>query len=515
MERVTVKRALFSVYDKSALNVLVPHLLDWNIELIASGGTQKYLESLGLNVTPIESITQTPVTFSGRVKTLSFQIAAALLFNRESEVDQYEAKTLNIEPIDLVICNLHPFSEKIKAHTSLRSMVEHIDIGGQTLIRSAAKNFHSVCVCTDPNDYPAVASALNLQGALPYDIRYKLAKKAFAYTARYESEINEYFNESDQPLSVYQYRHALAQSDPPQSVASIISQTPTLPNTLRPIQGPALTYTQLQDLQTALYAMQQSYHVTDLPSITLVKSGQLLAANTAPDLQLALQLTTRLSNVTLSDAILASSHPLDLMHAYFFEKQSVALIAAPEFTERACNYFKNKKQAILIRLDWQDLQAPMLYHSLLNCLLAQNTLNNLCSKDLFKNTTSIPLPDNFISLAKFGTALFAYLKHHAALIVGQSNNCFQLLGAAVEQAGHSDPITQVIRQVQETIKINFSKTILISTHSYLTQANILSAFECGIRTIIQFGTDPYQESGILDTCNRFGIVRLFTNITYR
>ncbi|MDY6915624.1 MAG: bifunctional phosphoribosylaminoimidazolecarboxamide formyltransferase/IMP cyclohydrolase PurH, partial [Candidatus Cloacimonadota bacterium] len=188
MQAIEIKRVLISVSDKTGIEKLAKVLYDKGCQIISTGGTKKTLEDAGLTVTDIAKITGNPEAFNGRMKTISFQIESALLFDREK--DAVEASELGIEPIDMVICNLYPF-EKVKQNgTQLNELIENIDIGGPTMIRAAAKNFKYVTVVTNADDYLDISEEFkNNNGRISYETRKKLMNKAFNHTADYDSII--------------------------------------------------------------------------------------------------------------------------------------------------------------------------------------------------------------------------------------------------------------------------------------------------------------------------------------
>ncbi|RYZ62087.1 MAG: bifunctional phosphoribosylaminoimidazolecarboxamide formyltransferase/IMP cyclohydrolase PurH, partial [Proteobacteria bacterium] len=184
---MTIERALLSTWDKSELEPLARTLSTAGVELVTTGGTRKTLEAAGLSVTEVGTLTGRPEAFGGRMKTLSFEIASALLFERER--DAAEASALGIRPIDLVVCNLYPFEEHAALGLPLPELVEYIDIGGPTMIRAAAKNHRYVTVLTDPADYAEVADEIVRLGDTTPETRVRLAAKAFARTAAYDVAI--------------------------------------------------------------------------------------------------------------------------------------------------------------------------------------------------------------------------------------------------------------------------------------------------------------------------------------
>lgn len=179
------KRVLISVYDKTGIVSFAQELIDLGWEIISTGGTAKVLKEAGIKVIPIEKITGNPEAFDGRMKTISFQVESAILYDRGSKKHLKEVAKLKIEPIDMVVCNLYPF-EKEKT-------IENIDTGGPTMIRAAAKNYKYVTVIINPGDYRRIIKLLKTKNEIPAEVRQKLAQKVFQRTAKYDKEIAQYF----------------------------------------------------------------------------------------------------------------------------------------------------------------------------------------------------------------------------------------------------------------------------------------------------------------------------------
>lgn len=178
-----MKYALVSVFDKTGIVELAKELNKFGYQIISTGGTAKILKENRIEVIPIEKITGSPELFDGRMKTISFQIESGILFNRKNKKHVAEAKKFSIKPIDIVVCNLYPFEQN--------NSIENIDVGGPTMVRAAAKNFESVLVVTDPDDYQLIIDQLKTS-SLTFDFRKKLAAKAFAHLSYYDSQVARY-----------------------------------------------------------------------------------------------------------------------------------------------------------------------------------------------------------------------------------------------------------------------------------------------------------------------------------
>jgi len=187
-----MKRALISVSDKTGIVKLAKFLKEEGWQIISTGGTAKILKEAGIEILPVEKVTGNPEVFDGRIKTISFQIESAILFDRENPQHQREAQLWGIEPIDLVVCNLYPFEKVAQKDCSLKTAIENIDIGGPTMIRAAAKNYKNVIVVIDPNDYPLIIHYLKTEKEVPFETRLELARKVFLRMAYYDLKIGEF-----------------------------------------------------------------------------------------------------------------------------------------------------------------------------------------------------------------------------------------------------------------------------------------------------------------------------------
>jgi phosphoribosylaminoimidazolecarboxamide formyltransferase/IMP cyclohydrolase len=182
------KRALISVSNKNKLDQLVHSLIEHDYEIISTGGTKKYINELGYDVTPVSKITGDEEILGGRVKTLSYKLYASLLYDKENQNHIDEIKKLSLSPIDLVVCNLYPFEDVSKKTDNLEDLIETIDIGGPTMLRAAAKNYKNICTLTDPSDYSLFINHLNTS-KIDDDFRLQQAVKVFNRLSEYNQAI--------------------------------------------------------------------------------------------------------------------------------------------------------------------------------------------------------------------------------------------------------------------------------------------------------------------------------------
>jgi len=198
MNKRKISRALISVSDKSGIVNLGRDLKEMEVDILSTGGTARALKEAGIAVTEVSEYTGFPEMMDGRIKTLHPKIHGALLGNRDEEQHVSQMKQHGIEPIDLVVVNLYPFEQTVaKPDCSLAEAIENIDIGGPTMLRSAAKNFKDVAVVTDPEDYEGLIGELkNSDVCLSLETRFRLAKKVFQLTSQYDKAITEYLEKA-------------------------------------------------------------------------------------------------------------------------------------------------------------------------------------------------------------------------------------------------------------------------------------------------------------------------------
>jgi phosphoribosylaminoimidazolecarboxamide formyltransferase/IMP cyclohydrolase len=194
VKEVKIKRALVSVSDKTGAVQLGQTLHAMGVQILSTGGTARSLQEAGIPVIEVSRYTGFPEMMDGRIKTLHPKIHGALLGKRDDAEHMKQMKTHGIEPIDLVVVNLYPFEKTVaKPDCTLEEAIENIDIGGPTMLRSSAKNYHDVAVVTDPQDYEKIIEEMKKSGgALSLETRFRLAKKVFKLTSHYDKAITEY-----------------------------------------------------------------------------------------------------------------------------------------------------------------------------------------------------------------------------------------------------------------------------------------------------------------------------------
>jgi phosphoribosylaminoimidazolecarboxamide formyltransferase / IMP cyclohydrolase len=344
-------RALLSVSDKEGLIDFAQGLSSLEWTLVASGGTAATLESAGMKVTEVSQITGAPEMLGGRVKTLHPSVHAGILA-RDNQVDVEEIAAFDIEPIDMVVCNLYPFQKTVsKAGVQIEDAVENIDIGGVTLLRAAAKNFTRVTVICDPSDYRPVLTELTIGEQISSQTRQTLAVKAFAHTRDYDTAIEAYLRQQLLPVnegqaSVPSALHLslpLAQSmrygENPHQVAGLYAEPGAGPLGGALLQGKPLSYNNVLDLDAAWRA------ALDFKTPTLVIVKHLCPCGIAShhDLPEAFRLALASDPVSAFGGVIAVNRSVTESLAHAMNDLFVEAIIAPHFEPAAISYFAQHK----------------------------------------------------------------------------------------------------------------------------------------------------------------------------
>lgn len=345
------KYALLSVYDKSGIVELAKELQDLDYKIISTGGTAKVLESAGIKVIPISEITKNPESFDGRMKTISFQIESGILYDRTNPKHVKEAKALDIKPIDIVACNLYPFEETIKSSkVTLPEAVEQIDVGGPTMIRSAAKNFKNVLVLTNPSDYSHVRKIIGSKTDSNIE-RKRLAAKAFKHLSFYDAQVANYLTTekfSDETTLPGRKSIVLRYGENPHQESVVYFE----PNNNSPLQnltkltGRDLSYVNFTDIAAGL----ESVRVFKTPAAVVIKhnspSGIALGDTSAEALKRAVAADPE----SAFGGVMVLNSPMYLKCAKTFadfkEENGVLVdvIAAPQVTTDAQDFIKTVRK---------------------------------------------------------------------------------------------------------------------------------------------------------------------------
>ncbi|TDO04715.1 bifunctional phosphoribosylaminoimidazolecarboxamide formyltransferase/IMP cyclohydrolase [Sunxiuqinia elliptica] len=516
-----IKSALISVYHKDKLDTIVKKLDQLGVQIYSTGGTQSFIESIGTQVTAVESLTSYPSILGGRVKTLHPKVFGGILNRRDNEGDQKQIAEYEIPEIDLVIVDLYPFEETVASGASEQDIIEKIDIGGIALIRAAAKNFNDVIIVSSRNQYDDFIQLLNEKnGESSLDDRKAFARKAFATSSHYDSAIFNYFNEGITETNRVSLNdgHVLRYGENPHQSATFYkfdnadSQT-TLANA-EVLQGKALSYNNLLDADASWKAASDAYHaVTHLDNkvaVSVIKHLNPCGLAVTNDILQSLELAWAGDPISAYGSIICFTDTVTADVANWFGKKFVEIIIAPEFTPEALEIFSKKKNLrLLVTPIKAETTGEKLYRSISGGMLVQDEDEGMDQE--FKNVTKIQFDNNKLNLAKFGITACKHLKSNAiALVTENSDGSFWLTGAGMGQPNRLDSLRQLtIPRFNLKEGITIEDSVLISDAFFPFRDSIEAANEYGVKYIVEPG-GSIRDDEVIEACDEFGIAMLFT-----
>lgn len=354
---MTIKRALVSVSDKEGIIPFAAGLVEQGIEVISTGGTKKLLQENNVKVTGISEVTGFPEIMDGRVKTLHPNIHGGLLAVRSNPDHMKQLEENSILPIDLVVVNLYPFKETIsKKDVTFDDAIENIDIGGPTMLRSAAKNHQDVTVVVDPADYADVLEQIKAEKAVSLAAKQKLAAKVFRHTAAYDALIAEFLTnavgEEDPETVTYTYekKQSLRYGENPHQKATFykkpLSGTVSIAEAVQ-LHGKELSYNNIKDADAALQIVREFTQ----PAAVAVKHMNPCGVGTGGTIFEAFTRAYEADPTSIFGGIIALNHEVDADTAHKLHEIFLEIVIAPSFSEEALEILTSKKNLRLLTLD--------------------------------------------------------------------------------------------------------------------------------------------------------------------
>ena len=351
---VQVGRALLSVFDKSGMTDFAKGLVEAGVELVSTGGTHKLIAEAGLPVREISDLTGFPEMMDGRVKTLHPKVHGGLLSVRDNPAHKASMDEHEIGPIDLVAVNLYPFEKTVASGASYDDIIENIDIGGPAMVRSAAKNHAYVTVVVDPADYPEILEAIK-SGGIPYALRQKLAAKAYARTAAYDSAISSWFAKEIgfEDVTYRSFAGTLSEvmryGENPHQWAAFYKTGDNRPGvaTATQVQGKTLSYNNINDTDAA-FELVSEFDPAETAAVAIIKHANPCGVAVAGDLKTAYLKALRTDPVSAFGGIVATNREIDAETATEIVKVFTEVIVAPSATQEAQDIIAAKKNLRLL-----------------------------------------------------------------------------------------------------------------------------------------------------------------------
>ncbi|MDR1556183.1 MAG: bifunctional phosphoribosylaminoimidazolecarboxamide formyltransferase/IMP cyclohydrolase [Tannerellaceae bacterium] len=498
-----VRRALVSVYHKEGLDEIVKKLHEEGVRLVSTGGTQVFIESLGLPCESVESLTGYPAILGGRVKTLHPKVFGGILARRENETDREQLSEYHISEIDLVIVDLYPFEETLASGAGEQAVIEKIDIGGISLIRAAAKNYKDVVIVASKAQYTPLLHILEEKGAeTSLEDRRWFAKEAFAVSSGYDTAIFNYFD--GQEASVFRVAAdepmLLRYGENPHQNARFFG---AFEKAFDQIHGKEISYNNLLDIDAAVSLIDEFDELT----FAILKHNNACGIASRPTVTEAWKDALAGDPVSAFGGILITNANINREVAEEINKLFFEVIIAPDYDTDALEVLMQKKnRIILIRKEVET--PPVHYRSLLNGVLMQDKDRSVqTADDLEAMTDTYPTPQETADLL-FANKLVKHSKSNAITLVKNK----QLFASGVGQTSRVDALKQAIEKAQ-TFHFDLSGAVMASDAFFPFPDCVEMAGKAGIRAIVQPG-GSINDNLSVDYCNKHGITMVKTGIRH-
>jgi phosphoribosylaminoimidazolecarboxamide formyltransferase/IMP cyclohydrolase len=507
MAEKKIKSALISVFHKDGLEDIVKTLIDQNVTIYSTGGTQKFIESLGGKVEKVEDLTSYPSILDGRVKTLHPKVFGGILAVREenhlSQLEQYD-----IPQIDLVVVDLYPFEQTVKATSDQATIIEKIDIGGIALIRGAAKNFGDVVVIPSQSEYSDLERILIKQdGLTTLDERQRLARKAFKVSSNYDTAIHNYFDglEEDTEPAFKQSIHmgkSLRYGENPHQQGIFFGEMEAM---FEKIGGKELSYNNLVDVDAAVNLMAE--FEDDAPTFAVLKHTNPCGISTRPTVLEAWHAALAGDPVSAFGGILITNTKVDLATAEEINKLFYEVLIAPNFDQDAMDLLTKKKKRILLKIKHFHVNDKS-FKSLLNGVIQQDTDKKTESQTELTPATNRKPTDQELEDLIFANKCVKHLKSNT-IVLAKGN---QLLGMGCGQTSRVDACNQAIAKAK-AFGFNLEGCAMASDAFFPFPDCVEIADKAGIKAVVQPGGSIKDQLSI-DYCNDNDIAMVFTGVRH-
>ncbi|MFR9711970.1 bifunctional phosphoribosylaminoimidazolecarboxamide formyltransferase/IMP cyclohydrolase [Paenibacillus sp. MB22_1] len=512
---MSMKRALVSVSDKTGIVDFCRELSQLGVEIISTGGTKNLLAKEGVPVIGISDVTGFPEILDGRVKTLHPAVHSGLLAVRDSEEHQAQMKELGLDYIDLVVVNLYPFQETIaKPDVTYEDAIENIDIGGPTMLRSAAKNHAFVTVIVDAADYGTVLEEVRTSGDTTLETRKRLAAKVFRHTAAYDALISDYLSKvTGDPLPerftvTYEKIQDLRYGENPHQKAAFYRKPLAAADTLtnaEQLHGKELSYNNINDANAALQIVKEF----DEPAVVAVKHMNPCGVGVGASVLEAYKKAYEADPVSIFGGIVAANRIIDADTAMLMKEIFLEIILAPGFTEEALEILTKKKNLRLLKLGGLELGASRSSQFVVTSIdggmvVQESDVHTLKESDLTVVTDRKPTEEELKQLL-FGWKVVKHVKSNAIVLAKDD----MTIGVGAGQMNRVGAAKIAIEQAGEKAK----GSVLASDAFFPMGDTVEAAAKAGITAIIQPGGSVKDEESI-KVANEHGIAMVFTGVRH-
>ena len=520
---IKVKRALISLSDKSNIKILLNIIKNYNIEVLSTGGTAKLLRENNIKVSDVSDYTGFPEMLDGRVKTLHPKIHGGLLGRNNINKHKEEMEQHGIEPINLVIVNLYPFSEAVKKDLNFDECIENIDIGGPSMIRSAAKNHENVCVITCPTDYNDLSKILEKNsGNTTLQDRKIYASKAFSKTAFYDSLISEWFNKKlditwPETITISGELHGQLRygENPHQKSAVYKKPNYNINGVVKSnlLQGKPLSYNNLNDADAAYELIKEFKE----PTIAIIKHANPCGVSSKSLLHEAWTSALRTDPQSAFGGIISCNREITKDIAEEMHKIFLEVIIAPSFSKESLNILSKKKNLRLLEFKDQNnlINTTHIIKDLSDGFLIQDRDNETMNENNLNIVTRKKPSEEEIRDCIFAFKVAKHVKSNA--IIYAKNNSTVGIGAGQMSRIDSSQIAAIkSKQASDLagLKNNMAQGSVLASDAFFPFADgLIAAAEAGVTSVIQPG-GSIKDDEVIDAANKLGLSMMFSGIRH-
>ena len=497
-----VKSALISVFNKEGLEPIIRTLNKEGVKLFSTGGTQKFIENLGISSTPIESVTEFPSILDGRVKTLHPKVFGGILWRRSNQEDAETVNSMEIPSLDMVVVDLYPFEETMNSGAEEREIIEKIDIGGISLIRAGAKNFNDVWVVSSMAEYPELINILGKQGAQSsLKQRKEFAGRAFDVSANYDSLISDWLQNKEKPFSeINGKRKELRYGENPHQKAWFIGDLDSL---FTQHSGKELSYNNLLDIDAAMAYCAEGKDST----VAIIKHNNACGFASTKTLENSWDKALSSDPVSAFGSVIAGNVNIDGATAKKISSLFFEVIIAPGFSDDAMRILKSKKNRII--LESKSVIFPeTIVRSSLNGLLLQTRDNHRDSIEDLKVVTKRSPTEKEIDDLILASAICKHTKSNTIVLAKDQ----QLISSGTGQTSRVDALNQAIHKAK-SFGMKLEGAVMASDAFFPFPDCVELANAQGIKAVIQPG-GSIKDNLSIDFCNNNEITMVTTGIRH-
>lgn len=513
-------RALISVSDKTGIVELAKELVELGVEIISTGGTYNKLKEEGVAAIEISELTGFPECLDGRVKTLHPVVHAGILAMRSNPDHMKQINDLEIDTIDIVIVNLYPFKATImKEGVTRAEAVENIDIGGPTMLRSAAKNYQDVAVVVDPRDYDKVLSELKTKNEVSLDTKFYLMQKVFMHTSHYDTMIADYLKKERQDFELpetltmtFEKVQDMRYGENPHQKAAFYRQVGKQVGSLvDAIQhnGKELSFNNINDTNGALELLKEFTE----PTVVGCKHGNPCGVGSADHIYDAWIKAFHADKMSIFGGIVVSNREITKKMAEEMNEIFLEVIVAPSYETEALEILKTKKNIRVLEL--KDIEKPQSSEALdmkkvNGGLIVQSIDSQLYQEEDFKVVTKTQPTQEQLEDMKFGMRVVKFVKSNGIAVVKNK----QTIGIGPGQVNRIWATTQCFEHAEELIGKDATQNAVLASDAFFPFDDVVeAAHKAGISAIIQPGGAMRDQLSI-DKCDEYGIAMVFTGMRH-